>query len=233
MSGLFITATDTWAGKSIVCGQLAAFMHREGWNVTTQKWVQTGSDRPAEDLQTHRQIAPETGDANPDRCPYCLSLPASPHLAAEEAGQSIRTDELERAYRTLTNDHDAVLVEGVGGALVPLTEDVLVADMAAKLNLPALVVVPNVLGCINHALLTAEALRSRDIPLLGFVFNSLPDRQTRPEVRRDNPRIVTTIAGTPLLGELPELENPKQYSDACEPLARRCLSRWKELTDNE
>lgn len=235
MSGLLITATDTAAGKSVVCGQLAAYMDGQGWDITTQKWVQTGSGRPAEDLEVHRRMAPAAGRHDPKwlRCPYCFPLPASPHLAAAEDGTSIEIEELERAFRGLDERHEAVLVEGVGGALVPLTEDVLVADLAARLGLAAVVVVPNVLGCINHSLLTAEALRSRNIPLLGFIFNTLPGRGARDEVARDNPRIVTEVAGAPLLGELPALEDPMEPSESFEPIGRACISRWKELTGHD
>jgi dethiobiotin synthetase len=235
MSGLLITATDTAAGKSVVCGQLTAFMTETGWDVTTQKWVQTGSGRPAEDMEVHRRMAPAAGRHDPKglRCPYCFPLPASPHLAAAEDGASIEIEELERAFRRLDERHDAVLVEGVGGALVPLTEEVLVADLAARLGLAAVVVVPNVLGCINHSLLTAEALRSRDIPLLGFIFNTLPGRGARDEVARDNPRIVTEVAGSPLLGELPALDEPMEPSESFEPIGRACISRWKERTGHD
>ena len=235
MSGLLVTATDTAAGKSVVCGALAAHMGANGWNVTTQKWVQTGSGRPAEDLETHRRLAPEAGASDPEglRCPYCFPLPASPHLAAAEAGETVEVETLERAFHRLDETHDAVLVEGVGGALVPLTHRVMVADLAARLGLSAVVVVPNALGCINHSLLTAEALRARGIPLLGFIFNNVPGRSARQEVARDNPRIVTEVAEAPLLGELPALEKPMEPGDRFEPIGRACISRWKEVTGRD
>jgi len=235
MSGLLITATDTGVGKSVACGALAACMDERGWDVTTQKWVQTGSARPAEDLQVHRRIAPRAGAGDPDevRCPHCFPLPASPHLAAAQAGEEVDISDLEHAFRRLEERRDAVLVEGVGGALVPLTEEILVADLAARLGLAAVVVVPNVLGCINHALLTAEALRSRGIPLLGFIFNHLPEPPVHSEVERDNPRIVTQTASAPLLGELPVLDEPMQYSSCFDPIGRACISRWKEVNSRD
>ena len=234
MSGLLVTATGTGTGKTIVCGQLAAFLARRNLNVTTQKWVQTGCDGYAEDLAAHDRIAgPDISAPEELRCPSCFRLPASPHLAAAEKDAEVDIAEIKDAFSELERTHDAVLVEGVGGALVPLTEDVLLADLTARLGLPAIVVIQNTLGCINHALLTVEAIASRNIPVLGLIFNHLPGVDDRPEVLEDNPRIISAVSGVPVLGRLPALKSPETYTPQIENTGHQLLTCWREHTRNE
>jgi dethiobiotin synthetase len=136
---------------------------------------------------------------------------------------------IEAAYRRLAETHDVVLVEGAGGFLVPLSEELLTGDLVARIGLPVLVVAPNRLGCVNDALLTVEAVRRRGAPLLGLVFNRLPGEGdgTRAEVRADNPRIVAEIARAPVLGEVPPLPDPVRGAEAFAPIGRAFLERWR------
>jgi dethiobiotin synthetase len=136
---------------------------------------------------------------------------------------------IEAAYRRLADTHDAVLVEGAGGFLVPLSEELLTGDLVARIGLPVLVVVGNRLGCVNDVLLTVEAVRRRGIPLLGLVFNRLPGEGdgTAADVLADNPRIVVEIARTPVLGEVPLLSDPAQGAEAFAPVGRVFLERWR------
>jgi dethiobiotin synthetase len=231
MRGIYVTGTDTGVGKTVVCGLLAAFLQSNGVRAATQKWVETGCDGEPSDLSVHRRlmgVAPDTSTP-PDRCPYRFPLPASPHLAAARAGRTIEAPVIEAAYGRLAASYDIVLVEGTGGFLVPLSEELLAADLAAGLGLCALVVVRNRLGCINHAALTAEAIRLRGIPLLGLVFNrpSEEDRETPAEVLEDNPRVVGRITGVPVMGELPHLDDLAEGREAFAPVGRAILSRWR------
>ena len=136
---------------------------------------------------------------------------------------------IEAAYRRLAETHDAVLVEGAGGFLVPLTEELLTGDLVARIGLPVLVVVPNRLGCVNDVLLTVEAVRRRGVPLWGLVFNRLPGEgdRTRAEVRADNPRIVAEITRAPVLGEVPLLSDPARGAEAFAPVGGAFLERWR------
>ncbi len=233
MKGVFITGTGTGVGKTVVCGLLAGFLRAEGMRVTTQKWVETGVAGGPSDIDIHRRLmggpglAPEPPLA--DRCPYRFSFPASPHLAAALEKRRVDPAVIEAAYRRLSETHDAVLVEGAGGFLVPLSEELLTGDLVARIGLPVLVVAGNRLGGVNDALLTVEAVRRRGVPLLGIVFNRLPGEEdgTRAEVLADNPRIVAKITQEPVLGEVPLFPDPALGAAAFAPVGRAFLERWR------
>jgi len=233
MKGVFVTGTGTGVGKTVVCGLLAGFLRARGVRVTTQKWVETGVADGPSDIDVHRRLMgdPVPGPEPPpgDRAPYRFSLPASPHLAAASEGRRVDPAVIEAAYRRLAETHDAVLVEGAGGFLVPLSERLLTGDLVARIGLPVLVVAGNRLGCVNDALLTVEAVRRRGVPLLGIVFNRMPPAGDGPraEVLADNPRIVAEITRAPVLGEVPLLPEPARGAEAFAPVGRAFLERWR------
>ena len=233
MKGVFVTGTGTGVGKTVVCGLLAGFLRARGMRVTTQKWVETGVTDGPSDVDVHGRLMgpPGPGPEPPpaDRCPYRFSLAASPHLAAAREGRRVEPAVIEAAYRRLAETHDAVLVEGAGGFLVPLSEELLTGDLVARIGLPVLVVAGNRLGCVNDALLTVEAVRRRGVPLLGLVFNRFPANgdATPEEVFSDNPRIVAKIAGAPVLGEVPPLSDLARGAEGFDPVGRAFLERWR------
>jgi dethiobiotin synthetase len=233
MKGVFITGTDTGVGKTVVCGLLAGFLRGWGIRVATQKWVQTGTRGEPTDLAVHRRfmgLPEEPPDAElQDLCPYRFSFPASPHLAAALEGKVIEAHVIEAAYRRLAASHEIVLVEGAGGFLVPLADGLLAGDLVARLGLTVLVVVGNRLGCINHALLTVEAIRGRGVPVAGLVFNRPPtrDESSPEEVRSDNMRIVERLSGIRVLGEVPFLPDPAAGAEAFAPAGRAFLAQWR------
>jgi len=219
MKGLFITGTDTGIGKTLITGLLAGYYHRQGWRIITQKWVQTGCTEQSEDIAGHYALGNFAAGEEIDRLvnPYCFPLPASPHLAAEQAGCTVDPEVITRAYGELAARYDLVLVEGAGGALTPLTRTLLTADLVTQLGLPTLLVAGNKLGCINHTLLTIAALRYRGIHLLGVVFNRLAEATHEQAILEDNPRVVAELGGVPVLGEMPflaDLRDGEQYIGA-------------------
>lgn len=233
MKGVFVTGTGTGVGKTVVCGLLAGFLRARGMRVTTQKWVETGVTDGPSDIDVHRRLMGDPGEAKEpppeDRRPYRFHLPASPHLAAAREGRRVDPAVIEAAYRRLAEAHDAVVVEGAGGFLVPLSEELLTGDLVARIGLPVLVVAANRLGCVNDALLTVEAVRRRGVPLAGFVFNRLPGGGdgTRDEVLADNPRIVAKITRAPVLGEVPPLPDAARGAEAFIPVGRAFLDWWR------
>ena len=233
MKGVFVTGTGTGIGKTVVCGLLAGFLRARGMRVTTQKWIETGVTDGPSDIDVHRRLMGDAGfAAEPppaDRCPYRFSLPASPHLAAAAEKRRVDPAVIEAAHRRLAETHDAVLVEGAGGFLVPLSEELLTGDLVARIGLPVLLVAGNRLGCVNDVLLTVEAVRRRGILLLGVVFNRLPGGGggTPAEVLADNPRIVAKITRAPVLGEVPLLSDPGRGAEAFDPVGRAFLERWR------
>ncbi len=237
MSGIFITGTNTGVGKTIVCGHLTRYLHECGLDVITQKWVQTGCNDKPEDLLVHDDIIPDRTGYPPDdllrlRCPYIFSLPASPHLAAAEENTEINPNMIVDAYRYLEAEHDLVVVEGAGGLNVPLTTDLLIGDLAGQLSLKTVVVVENTLGCVNHSLLTVEALRERDIPIVGLVFNRIRDEGDE-VVLNDNPRIIHRMTGVPILGELPVLERATAYSSQFRRIGQNFQREYGKGKENE
>ncbi|MDP3042110.1 MAG: dethiobiotin synthase [Candidatus Omnitrophota bacterium] len=204
MKGIFITGTDTGVGKSIVTGLLAKYLREKGYKVVTQKWVQTGS-RFSADINLHLKIMGVSKGAIKDHldcvCPYIFKLPASPHLAAKVENKKIDIARIKQSFKSLSAKFDFVIVEGIGGSLVPLNEKRLVIDIARELGLPVLIVAQNKLGAINHILMTIEVLKYRKMKILGIVFNNCPGQNKL--ILRDNPEIIRKMTKQNILGVLP------------------------------
>ena len=205
MKAVFVTGTDTEVGKTVVCGLLGRYLSDRGKNVITQKPVQTGGEGFSGDLAVHLRlmdlrrsdITRHLADMNP----YTFSFAASAHLAAAMEGKTIDPKNITDSFRRLADAFDTVIVEGLGGALVPISETTLLIDLAAELALPVLIVVKNKLGAINHALLTIEAVKARGMRIIGLIFNS--DENENKKIAEDNPRIIAALTGVPVLGTLP------------------------------
>jgi dethiobiotin synthetase len=125
--------------------------------------------------------------------PYCFKTACSPHLASRLEHRRIDKGKIIKSFKAFSSDFDLVLVEGIGGVLVPFNEDECVIDIAQGLKLPVLVVVENKLGAVNQALLAVEALKKRKMNILGIVFNNIKKEDKR--ILKDNPRIVKRFTG--------------------------------------
>lgn len=170
----FISGIDTDAGKSYVTGYLASRLMKEGKRVVTQKFIQTGNVGFSEDIDLHRKImgiGPLPEDTDHTTAPVIFSYPASAQLAARMDGREIDLDVIDRATATLLERYDVVLIEGAGGLMVPITDEFFTIDYVKTRNLPILLVVNGVLGSINHAILSLEAIKSRGIQLAGVLYN--------------------------------------------------------------
>jgi len=228
IKGIFVSGTDTGVGKTLICGYLAGYLRRQGVNAITQKWVQTGCNCSSEDLAVHRRIGGFADDPElaPLVNPYCLPFPASPHIAAPMAGMTIKSEVISGAYRQLTRRFDLVVVEGIGGVMVPMRDDLLTIDMIAGLGLVALVVVHNRLGCINHTLLTIEALQNRQVPVFGLIFNRVNEGGNE-RILQDNMQIIPTVSGVCVLGEMPYLNDILHGEEQFAPIGEKVLRRWR------
>lgn len=176
---MFVTGIGTDVGKSYATGWLAKELSKLGRKVITQKFIQTGNSEYSEDIEVHRKVMgiPMTAeDIDHTTAPLILSYPASPHLAAEIDNVKIDFEIATQATDKLAQNYDTVLIEGAGGALVPLYGDYLTADYVAAHNLPAIVVTNGQLGSINHTLLTLEALNSRNIKIAALIYNPYFDQ---------------------------------------------------------
>ncbi|MDP3125399.1 MAG: dethiobiotin synthase [Thiobacillus sp.] len=174
MSGLFITGTDTGVGKTRVAVALIHALRAQDLRVAAMKPVAAGcapgelNDDVSALLQASN-VAANLRDINP----YSFAPPIAPHLAAQQAGVRIELPVIVAAYARLAAAADVVVVEGAGGWRVPLNEHEEMADLAHALGLPIVLVVGLRLGCLNHALLTAESISHRRLPWAGWVGNTI------------------------------------------------------------
>jgi dethiobiotin synthetase len=172
--GLFVTGTDTGVGKTRVAVALIHALRARGLRVAAMKPVAAGS-APGE---LNEDVAALLGAANvtadlEDVNPYTFPEPIAPHIAAQRAGVRIELPVIGAAYARLAAAADVVVVEGAGGWRVPLNEREDMADLAQALGLPIVLVVGLRLGCLNHALLTAESIAGRQLPWAGWVGNHI------------------------------------------------------------
>lgn len=203
--GIFLTGTDTEVGKTrVATGLLHAVRHR-GYRVAGYKPVAAGCELTPrgwrnEDALAH--LAAAGGDLDYEAVnPVALPAAMAPHLAAEDEDVSLALDPLVEGFRDLAERVDWVLVEGAGGWRVPLNDRETLADLAVALGLPVVLVVAIRLGCINHALLSAEAIVADGLELAGWVANRVDDAD--PTARRQIESIARRLH-TPLLGVVPE-----------------------------
>ncbi len=201
MRGVFVTGTDTEVGKTVVAGAICAALATRGERVAAFKPVVTGLDEPpAGDWPTDHELlagAANAGQAADDVTAYTFGPPLSPHYAAELAGARIEPAGLRAAAAAAADRADALVCEGVGGLLVPLTDEYSVLDLAVDLALPLIVVARTGLGTINHTLLTVTAARSAGLRVAGIVmtpwFNPAP-------IEQSNRATVERVAEVPVSG---------------------------------
>jgi malonyl-CoA O-methyltransferase len=185
---LFVTGTDTGVGKTVLSALLVAALGRSYW-----KPIQTG--RMAGRVPTDRETVIASLGLPPGRAfpeTYLFDPPVSPHLAAREAGVTIRLEAIRRP-----ETDEALVIEGAGGALVPINDRHLMVDVMSGLGAPVLVAARTSLGTINHTLLTLEAVRQRSIGLVGVVLIGTENRENR--------RAIEHYGGAPVAGWIPPL----------------------------
>lgn len=210
---IFVTGTDTEIGKTLVSTGLIAALQQQGLKVAAMKPVASGCDatpaglRNADALALQQQadVAADYAEVNP----YAFAPPIAPHIAAAQAGQSIDFALIQSQLNALQQRADVVVVEGVGGWLVPLNETQNVADLAAYLDASVVMVVGLRLGCINHALLTLQSIQQSRLPLLGWVANQVDPTMSMLE---DNLATLTTNIGAPCIANIPCLSDPAAIS---------------------
>jgi dethiobiotin synthetase len=204
MMGFFIAGSDTGIGKTLVAAALLHAYAGHGYRVLGMKPVAAGAELVDgvwvnEDVAVLR--AAGNVQAEPDLLnPYLFREAIAPHIAAEHKGVRIEIPRIRAAYEALAAEADVVVVEGVGGLLVPLSEQKDAADLAVVLDLPLILVVGMRLGCINHALLTVEAIAARGLMLAGWVANRLDPAMAAYD---ENLSALSKRLPAPLLAELP------------------------------
>lgn len=197
MKKYIITAIDTDAGKTFSTGMLAKAFLNLGISVITSKLAQTGCEGISIDILEHRRlmgIELQPYDLDGTTCPFIFPFPASPHLSAQLVNQTIDLEVIDKKINTLSAQCDILLIEGVGGIMVPILPNYLVTDFIVDRQLPVILVTSARLGSINHTLLTLEVCRQRNIEVAAIIFNHYP---ASPEViTNDTSQYIKTFAAT-------------------------------------
>ena len=201
---VFVTGTDTGVGKTHVSAALLRAARASGLRVCGYKPVASGCERDADGALRNEDALALLAASGADESyeavnPYAFEPPLAPHIAAREAGVEVDLRVLDAAADRLAGRHDWLLVEGAGGWRVPLNDAADFSDWISARRWPVLLVVGMRLGCVSHALLTAESIRARGLHLAGWVANELPPRQDRLE---ENLRTIVDRIGAPLLGRI-------------------------------
>ena len=220
MPTIAIVGIDTNVGKTIVTGLIGRYLFQAGHAVVTQKIAQTGCVGVSEDIALHRRlmgIELTDEDRQGTTCPYIFTLPASPHLSAQQEQQRIDSERIATATQQLETRYEYVLLEGVGGLYVPLNEEITLLDYLAERQYPLIVVSSAKLGSINHTLLTLDIAHHRKLSVLGIVYNLHPaehrlivedsQRVFRQYLRRFGyPETIVTIPAVDIEKPIPEID---------------------------
>lgn len=186
-----ITGIDTDIGKTIATGLIARGAQQAGKSVITQKLVQTGCVGLSEDIVKHREMMGVellAEDHSGLTCSYVFTKPCSPHLAARLEKKTIDCNTIRKATQKLIENYDLVLVEGAGGLFVPLNEDYMIVDYFSEGGWPVILVSSSRLGSLNHTIASIEALKSRNLPLSGVVYNRYIDSDE--QIAEDSLKII-------------------------------------------
>ena len=216
----FVSGIDTGIGKTMATGLMARSLAAAGRDVITVKLVQTGNDGFSEDIAVHRAICGGVRFPEDDEgltAPQIFKFPSSPLLAASLEGRAVDVEAIRNAVRTCARRHEVVLVESAGGLDVPLTDEMLSVDLAAKEGWPLVLVTCGRLGSINHTLLSLEAAKSRGMKVAGVVHDWCEGAD--PEIDRDAvgtvrrylvkwgfPDVVVRVPRFPVGGPYPEVD---------------------------
>jgi len=227
---LFVAGSDTEVGKTYVCGRLLEYAQANNIKAGYQKWVCSGSDKAVpEDLEYCLQAAglPVDSELVSEQAPYSFRFPASPHLAAAMENREVDPDVIIKKCSSLAREYEWLIVEGVGGLLVPLRHDLLLADLLGQLQPWTLLVARSGLGTINHTLLSIEAMHSRRIPLLGVIFSDAEQNENKTIVA-ENQKIVQQIAHIEVFGRLQRETDPTLAREEFKPIGRAIFDQLQQ-----
>jgi len=212
MDSVFVTGTDTEVGKTRISVALIELLQQQGKQIAVMKPIASGCELTVDGLRNDDAVQlsqqADVSLAYDLINPYAFEPAIAPHLAAQQADINIDLDVIKQNFDLIQHQADAVVVEGAGGWLVPLNDNATIADLAVQLGLPIVLVVGIRLGCINHALLTVQAIEQRGLKLHGWVANNI-------EQNAQSTEIVNTLKqsiSAPCLGVVPFLSVDEKAS---------------------
>ena len=205
MSLYFITGTDTECGKTTATSLLAEHFTKQNKNTITQKWIQTGAAENHNDIDEHLKYLKLSKQEHDmflkHMCPYKFKLASSAHLAAKKENIEINIATILESVEILKENFKTVLIEGLGGICVPINNTQTTLDILTHINAKIIIVVQNKLGCINHSLLTANAIKQANLNCVGFILNN-KEINLDPVIAKDTPEIIQSQTNLPLLAEI-------------------------------
>ena len=226
--GYFISGTDTSVGKTVVTACLLALYRKRRVDLGFMKPVETGIDPEcsSEANSDAKFLLAVSGnqDALEEVCPIRLQPPAAPLQAARMTRQTIAIDSILENFRKLQARHDQILVEGVGGLMVPLKPDYFITDLIRDMDLPLIIVSRLTLGTLNHTLLTLKTAQSTGIEIAGVILNR-SDNNPLNDVEKGQANLIHELSGVPVIGECPFI-NPVSVERFDNQLAEE-IAHWK------
>lgn len=213
-TGFFVTGTDTEVGKTLASGALIVKLREQQINaigfkpVVAGTYLDTSGKTLNEDLETLR-IASNISHDELSLCPYVLDQPAAPHLVAAQQSLKLEMSVMHNAFRDVQKHADCIVVEGAGGFLIPINKDEDLGGFAKTIDLPVILVVGMKLGCLNHALLTYEAIKARNLKIAGWIANTFAQEMP---LLQENLQTLQARIDAPFLGLIPTL--PKELEKA-------------------
>lgn len=204
--GIFITGTDTGVGKTVVSAGLAMALRNRGMRVGVMKPVATGCFGDGRLVSADAVYLFEAAENEyaPLTSPVRFRNPVAPSIASIYEQKEVDLNSIRKAYHELQKHYDYLIVEGIGGMLVPIKKNYLVANMIREMNLPVLIVSHVSLGAINHTLLTVDSALIRGFLIKGIIFNRAP-LVNYSLAELTNPRVIHELTGLPVLGTLPDV----------------------------
>lgn len=229
MSGYFITGTDTGVGKTLITAALAGFWRRQGRRVGAMKPVETGvsEEGPFAEGSDARLLDQFSGSSQKPEtvCPYRFSLPLAPSVAARQTNREIDIGRIEQAFQSMQGETDRQLVEGAGGILVPINEQVDTGQLVQRLGLPLLIVARAGLGTINHTGLTIHYARSLGIPIAGVILSGLTNDPSDPSLVSNDVEI-SQLFQVKVIDSVPQFSADMTSKEKIE----RLIDRWQQVT---
>jgi dethiobiotin synthetase len=228
-SGLFITGTDTDVGKTVATAIIALALHHRGVKVGMMKPIATGGrwdgnrliSPDAEYLKKILALEDDLELINP----ICLELPLAPLVAAKLIGTRIDLDQVWKAYEILRSRYEFLIVEGIGGLMVPIFEGFMVADLAKEFALPLVIIARPGLGTINHTLLTIQCARYYNLTIQGFIFNNSKMTQIG-LAELTNHQTIEEIGQIPFWGNIPFLDRNFLENLNLRTISGKILEEW-------
>jgi dethiobiotin synthetase len=212
MNGIFVTGTDTGVGKTVVAAGIAGAMRRDGIDIGVMKPIATGIPQNAGfrsgDAELLARISGST-DPEDEINPVFLPAEASPLMASRMLNIDIKLDKVFSAFKRLGKKHEFLVVEGIGGVMVPITERYFVVDMIKEMNLPVLIVSRASLGTINHTLLTVKMCREYDLKIAGIAVNCVKDNVVEDKVGK----MIQELSGIFVIGSIPFVDKVENIVD--------------------